>query len=148
MSTLTINSLDYVDKFIGQFMLFDITIERAVSFFLRIELTSYVPSLVTTYIRVEGESQRGVSMTTTRANGVENLPASIVIPANIAIISLDTWKADLNPSHYDCESKGKKNLESLYFHVRYLVEFNFLHCVSSHYNRSVLRNMQVTFIIN
>lgn len=49
-------------------------------------------------------------MTTTRANGVENLPASIATPANIAIISLDTWKADLKlPSHYDCAMRiGKK----------------------------------------
>lgn len=51
-------------------------------------------------------------MTTTRTNHVENLPANIVTPANIAIISLDTWKADLKlPSHYDCarcESKGEK----------------------------------------
>lgn len=54
-------------------------------------------------------------MTTTRANGVENLPASLVISANMAIISFDTSKADLKNFRpitiVRCELKEKEEGE-------------------------------------
>lgn len=56
-------------------------------------------------------------MTTTRAYGVENLPANVVTLTNIAIISLDTWKADLKTSVLlglcDVNWKKKKNNRDL-----------------------------------